>query len=122
MIVSTRRHRYRHALLPQRRADSGDGCADSDAPSVGENIPAHAAAAMAAPDHDDSPVPPHREADNLAQQVEELNPGEMDDESIPETDAADDDDKSGERPAIRRRTYNSVITVPPQRKITRGSL
>ena len=130
-MVATRLHRNRHALLPRRRAVGGDGRADSDVASVGENIIPEPAA-IAAPDHDDSSVSPQEEADNSsvspqeeadnsAQQVDALIPEEMDDEYIPGNDSGDDDDKSGERSAIRRRAHCNVITIP-QRSTRRSPL
>ena len=120
MMVSTRRHSNRYALQPRRRrAVASDGCADSDAASLGENIPAPGA--IAAPDHDDSSLPRQGGEDNLAHQVDELIPEEMDDERIPEYDTDDDDDESGERPAIRHRTVSNVITIP-QRSTRQSAL
>jgi hypothetical protein len=101
MMVPTRKHRNRHTLIPRRRcAVAGDGRAESDdAALVVDNTPAPAA--IAAPNHgDSSAVPPESEAANLAQQVDDQIPEEMDNVYIPENDTDNDDDKSGERPAI----------------------
>jgi hypothetical protein len=62
-----------------------------------------------------------KEADNSAQQVDALIPEEMDDEYIPGNDSGDDEDKSGERSAIRRLAHCNVITIP-QRSTRRSPL
>ena len=85
-----------------RHAVAGDCRAESDAASVGKNIPVPAA--IAALDHGDSSAVPL--------QVDEQSHDKMDNEYIPEIDADHDGDKRGERPAIWRQTCNNMVTIP----------